>query len=201
MTDYDETGPGQGEYISARSRASVRETRGDVWWFFLLRGVLALALGLFALFWPTLSLSLLALAVGVYFTADGVAGLVAALRASEGRGYLVQALVSIAIGVALVFWPEGSLRVLFVAFGAWILVLGASQLLAARQLPPGDPERTVLVPTGVVAAIAGLALVLWPGGGIVFITWVVALAALPVGAFLVFLALRFRRLGRPVRRV
>jgi len=43
------------------------------WWSFLLRGVFATALGLFALLWPELSASVLALAVGFYCIADGTA--------------------------------------------------------------------------------------------------------------------------------
>lgn len=53
-----------------------------MWWSFLLRGVFAAALGLFALLWPTLSVSLLVLAVGLYYIADGTAGLIGTLRAS-----------------------------------------------------------------------------------------------------------------------
>ena len=48
---------------------------GRVWWVFLLRGVLAAALGIFALIWPALTLQILVLFVGAYLIADGVMGL------------------------------------------------------------------------------------------------------------------------------
>ena len=51
---------------------------GSIWWSFLLRGLFAIALGLFALFWPALSLSVLVIAVGIYCLVDGAAGLVGA---------------------------------------------------------------------------------------------------------------------------
>jgi uncharacterized membrane protein HdeD (DUF308 family) len=104
------------EVITARSRRGEGRTLGGPWWSFVLRGVLATALGLFALFWPTQGLSVLALAVGLYAIADGAAGLVAALRTAAPPGYLVQPVISLAIGALLALWPEGSLRLLLTAF-------------------------------------------------------------------------------------
>jgi len=199
MVDYDEEGRVHVEGLAARTRAGASDRRlGDMWWGFLLRGLFATALGLFALFWPTLSVSGLALAAGVYFVADGTTGLITALRASERGGYLYQPVISLAIGAVLILWPEGSLRLLLVAFGAWVLFVGVSQLVSARQLSVGDPGRTVMMSMGGILALLGLALALWPGSGLVVISWAVALVALLVGGYLLFFALSLRRLHRGV---
>jgi uncharacterized membrane protein HdeD (DUF308 family) len=193
MVDYDESGR---EIITARGRRVGDDRLGSVWWSFLLRGVFATALGLFALFWPTLSVSVLALAVGFYLIADGTAGLIAALRAGARGRYLLQPVVSLAIGTVLVLWPEGSLQVLLAAFGAWLVVVGLNQVLNARQFAAGDPARTALTAIGAIVALLGLVLLLSPGGGLVVITWAIGLAALVVGAHLTFFALQLRRLQR-----
>jgi len=196
MVDYDETGRVRVEVITARGRGVAGAGLGGVWWSFLLRGVFAAALGLFALFWPTQSLSVLALAVGFYLIADGTAGLIAALRASARGRYLLQPVVSLAIGAVLMFWPEGSLRFLVAAFGAWVLIIGANQVLTARQFAAGDPARGALMAIGIAIGLLGLVLLLSPSGGLVVITWVVALASLVVGGYLIFFALNLRRLQR-----
>jgi uncharacterized membrane protein HdeD (DUF308 family) len=196
MVDYDETGRVQVEVITARGRGIGGAGLGGVWWSFLLRGVFATALGLFALFWPTQSLSVLALAVGFYLIADGTAGLIAALRAAARGRYLLQPVVSLAIGTVLMFWPEASLQFLVAAFGAWVLIIGANQMLTARQFAAGDPARGALMGIGIAIGLLGLVLLLAPGGGLVVITWVVALAALVVGGYLIFFALNLRRLQR-----
>ena len=198
MVDYDETGRVQVEVITARGRSVGSDGLGGVWWSFLLRGVFATALGLFALLWPTLSVSVLALAVGFYCIADGTAGLIAALRASARGRYLLQPVVSLAIGAVLMFWPEGSLQVLLAAFGAWLVMIGVNQAFNARQFAAGDPARNALMAIGTVVALLGLVLLLSPGGGLVVITWAIGLAALVVGAHLVFFALQLRRLQRGV---
>jgi len=98
MTDINERRGERVQTVAAGVRAGVSSKLGSIWWSFLLRGIFAIALGIFALFWPALSLSILVLAVGLYCVADGVAGLVGALRYPDLRENLVQALVVLGIG-------------------------------------------------------------------------------------------------------
>jgi uncharacterized membrane protein HdeD (DUF308 family) len=49
MVDDDETGRVQVEVIAARTHGVAGDRLGGTWWSFLLRGVSAAALGLFAL--------------------------------------------------------------------------------------------------------------------------------------------------------
>ena len=61
--------------VVAGARTGVSNKLGDIRWFLLLRGVFAIALGLFSLLCPDVNLATLVLAVGVYCIADGAAGL------------------------------------------------------------------------------------------------------------------------------
>ena len=199
MNDQDEL---RREQIQA-VRAGVTNRLGDMWWAMMLRGGLAVALGIFALFWPTLTLGILALVVGVYFLADCATRLYCALRMGDRGEDLVQALISLAIGLVLVFWPSGSLRSLLFLFGAWVLFVGISEFLSARRLSTTDPEQGPLKTMGIAGAVLGLVLMLWPGSGIVALSWVIAIAALVMGGMMIYLALRFRKLeqraGMPLR--
>ncbi|MEA2094716.1 MAG: DUF308 domain-containing protein [Pseudomonadota bacterium] len=51
---------------------------------------------------------------------------------------------------------------------------------------------------GVIAAIVGAVLILWPGTGAVAISWVIAAMAFLVGALMIFLGLRLRRVEQRV---
>jgi len=174
-----------GEYTGRR--------RGKVWWSFLLRGLIAGALGLCALIWPSASLSILLRLVGLYLLADGVLGLIAAYRSSDRTPYFIQAAISLIIGAILLFWPGATVKTLFVIFGIWVLLSGIMQIVESRQLHPDEPDRGLMTGIGVVAAIVGLVLILWPGTGVVAIAWVIAAAAFVIAALLIFLALRLRR--------
>ncbi len=167
---------------------------GDFWWFLLLRGIFAILLGVFALFWPDQNLRVLVLAVGIYCLADGVVGVVGALRDSQLREYLFQAVLVLVIGAVLVMWPGATLRTLLTLLGAAVFVAGCGQFLTARRMGADDPEKGSASRVGLVVAVIGLVLAFWPGSGIAIISWVIGIAALLLGALLVFLATRFRRL-------
>ena len=165
---------------------------GNVWWAFMVRGLLAGVLGIVALFWPSGSLDLLIRIVGVYCLADGAAALFGALRAAERGPLLSQALVALAIGLILLLWPGATVRVLLMVFGIFALITGISQILAARQIGAEGSDSGFMT-IGVVTAAVGLILVLWPSTGVVAISWLIALVALSIAAFLIFLAIRLKR--------
>jgi uncharacterized membrane protein HdeD (DUF308 family) len=179
-------------------RSRVSDTLGDMWWAFMVRGVLAAALGLCALVWPSASLAILIRLVGVFCLADGVTGLIGALRTADRGAHLLQALLGLVVGVVLLFWPEGSVRTLLVIFGMWALLTGVSQIWAARQQEVGGGERGPMSTLGWVAAVVGLILIVWPGTGVVTIAWLIAIAALLIAVLLIWLALRFKRLKERV---
>jgi uncharacterized membrane protein HdeD (DUF308 family) len=194
VTDENEIRRERFRTVAIGLRAGVSNKLGSLWWAFLLRGVFAIALGIFALFWPSQSLSVLVFAVGLYCVADGATGLVGALRFPELREHLVQALVVLGIGTVLVFWPAATLRTLLVLLGAAALIAGIGQILTARRLPTDDPERGAIMTIGITAALVGLVLAFWPGSGIAVISWVIGIAVILIGALLIYLGSRFKRL-------
>jgi uncharacterized membrane protein HdeD (DUF308 family) len=171
---------------------------GDVWWAFMLRGVFAAVLGICALIWPTLSFTILTRMIGLYCLADGLSGLVGALWASDRGTYLLQAVVSLVVGGFLLFWPGTSVRTLLMVFGGWALLSGVSDILAARRANVEDTERGLMTAMGGAVAVVGLVLLIWPGTGVLAISWIIALAALMLAALLIFLALRLKRLKKRV---
>ena len=181
--------------IAQGAAATVNKKLGDVWWFFMLRGVLAAILGICALFWPSRSLAILITLVGVFILADGVTGLVGALRNWAGSETLLQPVASLVIGPVLLFWPGASLGLLLVVFGAWAWALGVSQILEARKIPKESDDRALALSLGGIASAIGIILMIWPATGVVAISWVIAIAAFLVAAMLFFLAHRTKRLN------
>jgi uncharacterized membrane protein HdeD (DUF308 family) len=166
---------------------------GGIWWAFLLRGLLALGLGVSALIWPRLTLALLIRLVGLYALLDGAAGIVSGIRSRELQSYLVPALASLVVGAILIFWPGLTVKGLLIILGIWAVLQGANLILAGRGAENDDPNRALLTMTGTLLAVVGLVLIIWPGVGVVTISWLVAALAFLMGALLEFLALSLRR--------
>jgi uncharacterized membrane protein HdeD (DUF308 family) len=166
---------------------------GGIWWAFLIRGLFALTLGVSALIWPKLTLGVLIRLIGIYALLDGAAGVVGGLRSRDMPSYLLPALVSLAVGAILLFWPGLTVKWLLIILGVFALLQGASLFFAGRGAETDDPNRALLITTGAVLAVIGVVLIVWPGAGAVTISWLVAALAFVIGAILIFLALRLRR--------
>ena len=65
---------------AAGLKTRVSGKMGNVWWTFMVRGLLALGLGVCSLIWPKLTLSLLVSLVGIFALLDGAAGLISGIR-------------------------------------------------------------------------------------------------------------------------
>ncbi len=191
----------RGHALAAGVQSRLSGKLGDLWWAFMLRGVLAAALGLCALIWPSVSLAVLIALVGIYCLADGAAGLFGVWRASERGANLLQALLGVAVGAVLLFWPGASIRTLLVVFGVWALFTGISQIVAARRDDLEGSDRSVLTTIGGIAAAMGLILIIWPGTGVVTISWLIAIVALLLAGLLIWLALFLKRLQARVTKL
>ncbi|MCG7518803.1 HdeD family acid-resistance protein [Ruegeria sp. Ofav3-42] len=162
----------------------------DLWWTFLLRGILAGALGIAALFWPTGSIALLLRLVGLLLVLDGGLTLLGFGRRGLIGGFGVGALL---IGLVLLIWPEGVARLAFFLLGAWALIVGIGSLMAWRQMSGDHPDAPTVRNSGIVALVIGLVLLFWPGSGMVALGWAIAFSALAFSAIMLWLAMRFKR--------
>jgi len=194
MTDEYEIRRERVQTVVTGMRTGASDKLASIWWSFLLRGIFAIALGIFALFWPDKSLGILVFAVGLYCVADGAAGLLGGLRHPELRENVAQALIILCIGTVLVFWPAATLRTLLGLLGAAAFIAGIGQILTARRVPKDEPARSATMAVGVVVAVVGLVLAFWPGSGVAVISWVIGIAVILIGALLIYLGSRFKRL-------
>jgi uncharacterized membrane protein HdeD (DUF308 family) len=166
------------------------------WWAVALRGVAAILFGILTLVWPGISLAALVLLFGAYALVDGVFNIVAALRGRRG-GYpwwalLVEGLVSIAAGLIAVFMPGLTALALVYVIGAWAVVTGVFEIVAAIRLREQIRGEGWLVLTGILSVAFGALLWIAPGAGaLAMVLWIGAYAIV-FGALLVALAFRLR---------
>jgi Short repeat of unknown function (DUF308) len=77
---------------------------------------------------------------------------------------------------------------------AWALFTGFTLILEERRMDPQVTDRGLMTTIGILVAVTGVVLLIWPKSGLVTMAWVIAFAALLVGALFVFLALRLKKL-------
>lgn len=176
------------------------ETLTRNWWIQLIRGALALALGVTALIAPSSSLMLATFLVAAFAIGDGAMTITAGLGIDDddtSRGALLATGGGfIALGLIVLFWPGISVGVLVALFAVWLVASGALLGYGARALRSHIPNAGVMTAVGAVVTVAGLVLLV-AGPSTVdavlpFAGWFGGI----VGVALMAVALRLRRDAR-----
>lgn len=166
------------------------------WWAIALRGVAAVAFGLAALLVPGAAMLSLALFFAAYLLADGIFGIVAAIRAARAHErwglLLAEGVLNLLMGLLAAFFPAGAVLGFVLATAAWALLTGGLMLAAAFRLDRSH-GRVWLALGGVLSLVWGVLLVIAPLAGAVVLTWWLGGYAIAFGAALLVLAVQLRR--------
>ena len=168
------------------------------WWAIALRGVAAIIFGLLTFVMPGITLAVLVLLFGAYAIVDGIFTLVAVARGqavarAEPRWVLVlEGVVSIAAGLVAFLWPGLTALALVYLIGAWAIITGALEVVAAVRLRRQIENEWWLGLSGALSIVFGVLVMAAPGAGaLAMVFWIGAYAIL-FGALLVGLAFRLR---------
>src|SRR5262245_53559082 len=162
-----------------------------------LNGALSVAFGVVILVWPGLSLYALTILFGAYTLASGIVSLAASFSgAAKGeRGWLAfSGLLGIAVGIVVFAWPDLSALALLYVIGAYAVALGALAIVAAFSLPIDGSDTALLVLTGIVSILFGIAMIAEPGAGALVVLALIAAFALVSGVTMLVVAIGGKRL-------
>ena len=174
------------------AKERVEAKLGDIWWAILLRGLLAVVLAVCAFVWPEKTLGLFVKLLGAYFLIDGVIGAISAFRSGEKASPVIQAIVSLAIGLILLVWTGVSGKLFLILFGIWLVLQGVSLFVAAFRMDSVEGQRGLTMLIGGAAALIGAVFIFWPDTGVTAISWLVGIGSAIIGALLIYLATRVR---------
>ncbi|HEV8354711.1 MAG TPA: DUF308 domain-containing protein [bacterium] len=166
------------------------------WWAVVLRGVLAIAFGLIAFFYPTLTLPLLVLLFGAYALVDGVFAFLAAMRAAARHerwgAFILEGISGVAAGILTFVWPAMTALVLLYLIAAWAVITGIFEIVAAIRLRKEIAGEWMLGLGGLASIVLGVLLVVYPSSGALVVIWIIGLYAILFGVLLLGLGLRLR---------
>ena len=170
------------------------------WWALALRGVLAVLFGVAAFIVPGLTVAFLIALFGAYALIDGVLAIVAGVKAAEHHerfgSLLLRGILGIAAGLVAFILPAATAVVLTLMIGAWAIVTGVLEIVAAVHLHRAHGEW-LLIANGVLSVLFGLFLAVVPALGVLTLVWIIGGYAIVFGA--IMLALAFRLRARHVR--
>jgi uncharacterized membrane protein HdeD (DUF308 family) len=165
----------------------------------IVRGILALVVGVIALAWPSVTVLALVILFAVYaFLAAGMQAVRAFSSAKAGPvfGHLLLGLVDLAAGVIALAWPGPTALVLVLIVGVWAIVAGVVEIAAAFQAGESAGTRTMFILGGLATAAFGVVLCARPSIGAVTLALLFGLFNLIAGSWMLVQGIELRRAGK-----
>jgi uncharacterized membrane protein HdeD (DUF308 family) len=134
----------------------------------IVRGILALAVGIMALAWPGVTVLALVILFAVYaFIAAGLETMRAFGSAQAGpvAGHLLLGLADLAAGVIALTWPGPTALVLVLIVASWAAVAGLVEIGVAFRAGQPAGTRALFILGGLASVAFGVALFAHPGIG------------------------------------
>jgi uncharacterized membrane protein HdeD (DUF308 family) len=162
------------------------------WKMLMVRGGLAIVLGIVAMAWPGVAIATLLIIFGVWALVDGVGSFAQAFEKGTPTSarilLLVMGVVALIVAFFAIFSPAVAAVTLTWILGIWLIVRGAFEVFAAFSATR-DAPRWLLLVTAAVDVVLGVLFVANPGSSAVAIAWVLGLVAIVWG--IAFLATGF----------
>lgn len=169
----------------------------DLWWLWLVRGVLAILFGILAWAWPGLTLTTLIWLIGAYIIVDGVIDIVGFFRHGDlswGRRILLLLWGIVEIIAGLVIWAAPGLGAvtLMIVFGIWAMLTGMFLLVGAFTKDGHLMSPWIQAIIGILGILVGIYLVVEPGRGALATLWAIGTTAIIYGIFLILASFKIR---------
>jgi uncharacterized membrane protein HdeD (DUF308 family) len=170
------------------------------WWALVMRGIVAILLGIVTFAWPGITLAALVLLYGAYALVDGVMAIIGAVRAVQAHerwgALLIEGIAGIVAAAVTIMWPGITALALVIVIASWAIVTGIFELVAAVRLRKHVTGEWLLALGGIASIVFGVLIIMAPlAGALVIALWVGAYT-LVFGVLMVALGFRLRSWGR-----
>ena len=164
------------------------------WWATVLRGLVAIGLGVFAWARPDVFWASLVLVAGAYLVVDGLFAIAVAIKGETGDRWLhlLEGLVGVGAGAVIFVYPALAGTAIVLVVGVWAVATGALEILSAVRLRKEIEDEWLLGIGGVLSVGLGLLLIARPQFGQVTTTYVIGTYGIIFGVVLVLLGFRLR---------
>lgn len=166
------------------------------WWALVLRGAIAVLLGILAFLMPGVTVATLAILLAVYLLVDGVFAIVGGIRAARAHErwlpFILEGVVSLIAGAVAALWPAASLFALVWLVAAWSVVTGFAEIMSAWRMDRAHGKWAWGI-AGALSVLFGLGMWVMPAFGLLAIAWSVASYLIAFGVLALVTGFRLRR--------
>lgn len=168
----------------------------DHWWMSVLRGLVAILVGLAIIIWPGATLIICLTLFGFFALTSGIIQVITAFRGRTVGGcwlLLMEGLLGIGIGLLTLLRPISTGVFLLIVAAVWAIITGAFQIGVAIRLRQEIENEWLLAVAGIVSILFGVLFAVWPIAGATAILWVIGAYVVALGLLLIFLSFRLKK--------
>ena len=167
------------------------------WGWIVLWGLASIAFGVLCFARPAATVAALVLLYGAFALVDGIGAVVAGFAGRKEGAFwplFLFGVMGIIAGLAVLAWPGLSAVILLLFIGAWAVVRGLFEIVAAFRLRKVIENELLLGLAGVLSVAFGVMVAFRPAAGALAIVTLLGAFAIATGAVQVLLGLRLRGL-------
>jgi uncharacterized membrane protein HdeD (DUF308 family) len=173
------------------------------WWEKVAVGLVALIFGILAFVLPGITLLTVTILFGTFALLLGFFSLFSGIIGKDMKQarwlFVAQGIFGIIIGIIALAWPDITLLAMAYLVGAWAMIFGMFEIIAAIWTPQeaigvfNNMSKGLLVASGLLSLIFGILIILFPGAGVLAILWIIAAYAIILGIINIMLGLQQRK--------
>ena len=167
------------------------------WWVLLVNGIIALILGLFAVFSPQDTLVTLAKYFGFLVIIAGLIlgiGVVNRMRKNEPYTWLlIEAIIIIILGAVILLYTEQTLMIFAIIIGIWAITMGVMQFMILASIKDEIENKNIILINALITVAFGIVLFFNPFTGMKIFTILIGVAALIIGVMMIMVAFSVKK--------
>ncbi len=169
---------------------------GRSWTMWLWRGIVALTFGLIAVIAPFATLASLVMLAAAFIFVDGIFAFFS-LFSQRGSPFwwtsLLEALTGVLFGLVLLLWPGIALLTFLYLVAGWAIISGIFEIATAIRLRKIMEREWALGLAGLSSLAFGLAILVFPGLGLIATSWMLGAYAIVFGILMINTGINVRR--------
>lgn len=168
------------------------------WWVLLVNGIIALILGLFAIFSPEGVLVTLAKYFGFLIVIAGIVLGIGGFRKMQKKEpylwLLVEAVVIIILGAIILLYTQETLTIFAIIMGVWAIAMAILQFILLGSIREEVQNKNLILLNAVITLAFGIILFFNPFSGLKIFTILIGLVALVMGVLMIMIGFNLKKI-------
>ena len=188
--------------MNSEKSPRIVQTISATWWLLLLRGILLIALGGYALLTPGMTLIAWCFVIGAFLILDGILAIIAGISGwTESRGWtIVRGIIAILVGAFAMWHPSIFGEIVGVTvisiIAAVAILMGLLEIYVAIRERKAIEGEGWMILSGLFSILFGVVLILMPMISLKLLIMVTGIYAIVFGFIEIYMSFQLRRLGK-----